>query len=131
MIPWSRSFSDEFKGAKKEDGREIMQAPLAQTLASPALSFPLGCSHSLGRHNLDGPIFEQLEIDPMSKYLNAFVSETFEQNGQEKTRYTKVGVAFPHKERGGFSIKIASGIAVSGELILFPPSEKDQKSQEG
>jgi hypothetical protein len=30
----------------------------------------------------------------MTKYLNAFVQETFEVNGEEKSNYTKVGVAF-------------------------------------
>jgi hypothetical protein len=62
----------------------------------------------------------------MTKYLNAFVQETFEVNGEEKSSYTKVGVAFPHKKGEGFNLKITAGIAVSGDLVLFPPKENDE-----
>lgn len=57
----------------------------------------------------------------MSKYLNVFVQEKFESNGEEKSNYTKVGVAFPHDKGEGFNLKITPGISVSGDLVVFPP----------
>ena len=48
-----------------------------------------------------GLIFNDLEIDRMSNYLNVFVKETFEQNGEEKSNFTKAGVAFPHAKGEG------------------------------
>jgi len=62
----------------------------------------------------------------MSKYLNVFVQEQFESGGETKSNYTKVGVAFPHKKGEGFNLKITPGIAVSGDLVLFPPKESDE-----
>jgi hypothetical protein len=66
-----------------------------------------------------------MEIKPMAKHLNVFVQETFDDNGTEKNSYTKVGVAFPHTKGEGFNLKIIPGIAVSGDLVLFPPKEND------
>jgi hypothetical protein len=73
-----------------------------------------------------GLIFIFLEIKPMAKHLNVFVQETFEADGKEKSNYTKVGVAFPHTKGEGFNLKITPGIAVSGDLVLFPPKESDE-----
>ena len=61
----------------------------------------------------------------MSKYLNVFVQEQFESGGETKSNYTKVGVAFPHDKGGGFNLKITTGIAVSGDLVVFPPKENE------
>lgn len=57
----------------------------------------------------------------MSKYLNVFVQEQFESNGEQKSNYTKVGVAFPHDKGDGFNLKITPGISISGDLVVFPP----------
>lgn len=62
----------------------------------------------------------------MAKHLNVFVQETFDANGTEKTNYTKVGVAFPHTKGEGFNLKITAGLAVSGDLVIFPPKENDE-----
>ena len=61
----------------------------------------------------------------MSKYLNVFVQEQFESGGETKSNYTKVGVAFPHDKGGGFNLKITQGLAVSGDLVVFPPKENE------
>ena len=61
----------------------------------------------------------------MSKYLNVFVQEQFESNGEQKTNYTKVGVAFPHDKGEGFNLKITAGLSVSGDLVVFPPKENE------
>lgn len=60
----------------------------------------------------------------MSKHLNVFVQETFNDNGTEKSSYTKVGVAFPHTKGEGFNVKITPGISVSGNLVIFPPKDE-------
>ena len=61
----------------------------------------------------------------MSKYLNVFVQEQFESNGEMKSNYTKVGVAFPHDKGEGFNVKITPGLAVSGDLVVFPPKDEN------
>ena len=61
----------------------------------------------------------------MSKYLNVFVQEQFESGGEIKSNYTKVGVAFPHDKGDGFNLKITPGLAVSGDLVVFPPKENE------
>ena len=65
------------------------------------------------------------EIFTMSKYLNVFVQEQFESNGEQKSNYTKVGVAFPHDKGDGFNLKITPGISISGDLVVFPPKENE------
>lgn len=59
----------------------------------------------------------------MPKYLNLFVQENFEADGEQKTNNTKVGVVFPHEKGDGFNIKLVPGISVSGELVAFPPKD--------
>lgn len=46
----------------------------------------------------------------------AFVSEKSE--GQEKARYTKIGVAW-NVANGGISIRL-DGLPVGGQMVLFP-----------
>ena len=61
----------------------------------------------------------------MSKYLNVFIQEQFESQGETKSNYTKVGVDFPHDKGHGFNLKITDGIAVSGDLVVFPPKDEN------
>lgn len=51
------------------------------------------------------------------------VSE-YEQNGQKKTRWTKVGVAFPLRNGDGFSI-ILDALPTNGKLVMMPPRERE------
>ena len=58
----------------------------------------------------------------MPKYLQVFVTENYQGNdGEEKTSYTRVGAAFPHRKGCGFNIEITEGISVSGQLVALPP----------
>ena len=58
----------------------------------------------------------------MPKYLGVFVTEDYQGNdGEEKTSYTRVGAAFPHRKGCGFNIEITEGISVSGQLVALPP----------
>ena len=63
----------------------------------------------------------------MPKYLNVFVQEQFESNGETKSNYTKVGVAFPHDKGEGFNLRFTPGIAVVGDLVAFPPKEDENR----
>ena len=57
----------------------------------------------------------------MPKYLGVFVTENYQGNdGEEKTSYTRVGAAFPHRKGCGFNIEITEGISVSGQLVALP-----------
>ena len=61
----------------------------------------------------------------MPKYLGVFVTETYQGNdGEEKTSYTRVGAAFPHRKGCGFNIEITEGISVSGQLVALPPRHR-------
>ena len=55
------------------------------------------------------------------KYLGVFVTEDYQSNGEDRTSYTRVGAAFPHKKGSGFNIQIQDGISVSGQLVALPP----------
>lgn len=60
----------------------------------------------------------------MRKYLNVFVQEDFKaDDGEIKSNFTKVGVAFPHEKGEGFNLRFTNGLAVSGDLVAFPPKE--------
>ena len=48
-------------------------------------------------------------------------------DGEEKTSYTRVGGAFPHKKGCGFNIEITEGISVSGQLVALPPRPRDEE----
>ncbi|GAA5424372.1 hypothetical protein Senen10_01061 [Salmonella enterica subsp. enterica] len=43
--------------------------------------------------------------------------------GEKNTWWTKVGVAFPHKNKPGLNIILTPGIAVTGKLVLLEPRE--------
>lgn len=43
--------------------------------------------------------------------------------GEKNTWWTKVGVAFPHKNKPGLNIILIPGIAVTGKLVLLEPRE--------
>ena len=53
--------------------------------------------------------------------LNLFVTEDYkDKSGEKKTHYTQVGNVVPHTRGDGFSVYIRPGIAISGELVIFP-----------
>lgn len=64
----------------------------------------------------------------MADRLDVLVVTKYQKNGEEKSRYAKVGAAFSTKN-GGWSVKfdgptvIVPGIS---DLVLFPPREKDE-----
>ncbi len=49
-------------------------------------------------------------------------------DGTPRKFFTNVGAAFPHKNGGGITVLIRQGISVGGELVLFPPRERNTQS---
>lgn len=65
-------------------------------------------------------------------YLNAFTVEEFEANAGGKgakpaRRWTKIGVAFPHKDGAGYNIELKA-LPLDGRVILLPP-DQDEASE--
>ena len=48
----------------------------------------------------------------------------------DKPFWTRVGSAWNHKDNRGLNIVLASGIAVSGRIVLREYTEKDAKEEE-
>lgn len=68
----------------------------------------------------------------MAERLDALVVEesTTQTNddGTPRKFYTNVGAGFPHKNGGGMTVLIRPGLSVHGELVLFPPRERNTES---
>ncbi|WP_299155139.1 hypothetical protein [uncultured Tateyamaria sp.] len=63
----------------------------------------------------------------MSNHYVATVPVKFNDNGQDRTRFQRVGVMFRNTRQDGsevFSLKLDFPVAVD-ELVMFPPSAKD------
>lgn len=60
----------------------------------------------------------------------AFVVEDREEGSEEKPFWTRVGSAWPHKDGKGLNIQIASGVAVSGRVVLREYTDEDAKQEE-
>jgi single-stranded DNA-binding protein len=63
--------------------------------------------------------------------MKAFVVEDKEEGSEEKPFWTRVGSAWPHGDGKGLNIQIASGVAVSGRLVLREyTDDKDAEEDE-
>jgi hypothetical protein len=60
----------------------------------------------------------------------AFVVEDRDEDSEEKPFWTRVGSAWPHKDGKGLNIQIASGVAISGRLVLREYTEEDAKEEQ-
>jgi hypothetical protein len=66
-----------------------------------------------------------------ASHFNVFTVEEFdaptkEDRDRKAKSWSKVGVAFPHKEGAGFNIQLRS-LPVDGRLVVLPPnSEEDE-----
>lgn len=64
---------------------------------------------------------------------DAIAVRTYEKDGEEKSSFTNIGVAFPMRERDGFSIRLhAMPAPVDGEysILLMPPKPRDDQQQQ-
>lgn len=57
------------------------------------------------------------------KPFDICVIETYQHDGQEKTNFHRVGVAFETKD-GGFSAQPFPGVAITGRFVILPRKEK-------
>lgn len=49
---------------------------------------------------------------------DVFVSEDYEHNGEKKTKFTTIGVAFENKAGDGFNCQLAPNVSVSGRFSV-------------
>lgn len=63
----------------------------------------------------------------MSKPMNVVLIDEYLLEGETEPRkqYTTVGVAFPHKTGGGFTIRLRKNLSVSGDVHIFPMRERE------
>jgi len=65
----------------------------------------------------------------MSKYYEVTAIREYEHNGETKKSYTRLGVAFPFKDKDGFTVRLDAMPAPQDgtyTMMLFPPKPKDQ-----
>lgn len=60
-------------------------------------------------------------------HLNLYLVEDYEIDGEKKSQWSKIGVAFPHKQRGGFNIELRA-FPRDGRLVALPPKEGEDDS---
>ena len=59
-------------------------------------------------------------------YLNVLIVEQFETGtGRTVRNWTKVGVAFPHAEGGGFNMELKA-FPRDGKLVVLPPQSEER-----
>jgi hypothetical protein len=64
-------------------------------------------------------------------YFNVFTVREFEgSTGQRAKSWTKVGVAFPHREDPGFNLEL-SALPLDGRLVALVPNEDDERQSPG
>lgn len=66
----------------------------------------------------------------MSQRYEAVAVREYEQNGEKKSAFTNIGVAFPMRDRDGYTLRLHCLPApADGEytILLFPPKPKDSQ----
>ena len=72
----------------------------------------------------------------MANYYEAVAPREYtdKNTGEQKTSFTRIGVAFPFKEKEGYSIQLDAIPAPQEgvyKILLVPPKPKDNASQQG
>lgn len=63
----------------------------------------------------------------MTQRLEALAVGTYQKDGQEKTSYTRIGVAFPMRDKEGYQVVLdAMPASQDGKykILLMPPRER-------
>ncbi|HEY6457059.1 MAG TPA: hypothetical protein VIY90_17425 [Steroidobacteraceae bacterium] len=61
-----------------------------------------------------------------AEYFNVFTVREFEgSTGQKAKSWTKVGVAFPHREGPGFNLEL-SALPLDGRLVALLPNDTEE-----
>ncbi len=64
-------------------------------------------------------------------YFNVFSVREFEgATGQKAKNWTKVGVAFPHREGAGFNLEL-SALPLDGRLVALLPNDDEEGQARG
>ena len=64
-------------------------------------------------------------------YFNVFTVREFDgATGQKAKNWTKVGVAFPHREGSGFNLEL-SALPLDGRLVALLPSDDEEGRSPG
>ena len=71
----------------------------------------------------------------MTQRLDAVAARKYKdkQTGEEKTAYTRIGVAWPFKDRPGYTVRLeAMPAPTDGEftILLFEPKARDNQPQQ-
>ena len=60
-----------------------------------------------------------------TNHLFAYSVEEYDAgNGKKQKAWTRIGVAFPHKEGTGFNIQLRA-FPLDGRIVLLPPDQND------
>jgi hypothetical protein len=60
---------------------------------------------------------------PASNHLFAYTVQEYDgPDGKKARSWTRIGVAFPHKDGTGFNVELHS-MPLDGRIVLFPPSD--------
>lgn len=68
----------------------------------------------------------------MADRYDAVAVRRYEQNGEEKSSFTNIGVAFKMKDKDGYSLRLHCLPAPDGgeyTILLFPPKPKEDRQQ--
>jgi hypothetical protein len=61
--------------------------------------------------------------------FNAYTVQEFDTgNGQKARSWTRIGVAFPHKDGTGFNVEL-NALPLDGRIVLFPP-QADERAED-
>jgi hypothetical protein len=60
----------------------------------------------------------------------AFVVEDRAEGSDRDAFWTRIGSAWPHKDGKGLNVQLASGVAVSGRLVLREYTEEDAQEEQ-
>lgn len=85
---------------------------------------------SSGPPNSQHPQHRRSNMSGQRPSHKAFVVEDKEEGSDEKPFWTRVGSAWPHSDGKGLNVQLASGVAVSGRLVLREYTDDDAKEEE-
>jgi len=123
-----RCFSPECGrgGAQLELVAEVEHVDIRQAAQLIAQWFAIGSSTNSRNHAQQ----RRRVMSGGRPTMKAFVVEDKEEGSEEKPFWTRVGSAWPHGDGKGLNIQIASGVAVSGRLVLREYTDKDTEEDE-
>lgn len=65
-----------------------------------------------------------------ANHLTAYSVEEFDTgNGKKAKTWTRIGVAFPHKEGPGFNVQLKA-LPIDGRIVLLPPDNGGSNNDE-